>query len=93
MAEDRLFDPNTLREAREGFQEFSRRLEDLAGDAEDRGRSMVRFLRTIPAADEKKKEELADFFRSDVGQRYNKFARRMLYDELLGPDRNKENRG
>jgi len=90
---DNLFNPETLREAQEGFREFSRRFEELAGEEQPRANSVVRVLRTIPADDEKKKEELADYFRSEEGQRYNAFERRALYDELLGPHRNRENRG
>ena len=82
-----------LRSAIDELDVIRKRIDDLVDDEVDPGRSMVRFLRTIPADDESKKDELKKFFASSQGQRYNKFARKLLYDELLGTERNRETIG
>ena len=82
-----------LRTAIDELDTIRRRIDDIVDDEVDPGRSMVRFLRGIPADDNRKKRELAKFFQTSQGQRYNSFAKRLLYDELLGRERNEENRG
>ena len=56
-------------------------------------RNLVDELRRIPARDERKKTALADFFASERGQHFSRDEKRQAYDQLLGSERNKENRG
>ena len=88
-----LYDPETMREAQEGFREFSRRMEDLIDEPVDPSRSIIRFLKSIPTDDKTKKRELALFFQRDEGQRYSAAERKQAYDELLGVQRNRETIG
>ena len=88
-----LYDPDTMRETIEGYREFSRRLEDLIEEPADPSRSIVRFLKGIPADDDKKKEELTKFFQTSAGSRYSSAERKQAYDELLGAHRNRDTIG
>jgi hypothetical protein len=90
---DSLFDPDLIAEAEAGFQEFARRFGELAGEPVDPVDSIIRFLRTIPAEDMRKKEELAKFFRSDAGSKYSAEDRKAAYDRLLGAEINRRMRG
>lgn len=92
MAE-RLWDPVTMVEALEGFREFSRRFEEIAARVSPTTDDIVRFIRAIPASDTEKKRELAKFFDTDEGSRFTTHEREAAYDDLLGRERNKENRG
>lgn len=83
---------NTIEEAVQGRDEYVNWLvsrEETAVEAEN----VVRFLRGIPADDMARKRELAKFFQSDLGSRYTREERKVLYDSLLGANRNKELRG
>lgn len=93
MADDSLFDRQTLNEAVEGFQEFSRRFDALATGRRTDKDNIVRFLRQIPADDMTKKVELAKYFQTRDGQTYSTRERRESYDELLGRDRNRRTFG
>lgn len=93
MADDSLYDRRTLQEAQEGFQEFSRRFEELAGERTRPVDSIIRFLRGIPADDISKKKELAKYFQTQDGQSYNREQRRAAYDDLLGRERNRRTYG
>ena len=93
MADDSLYDRNTLEEAKEGFREFSNRLDRLIGEPERKVDSIIRFLRNIPADDMAKKVELAKFFRTQEGENYNDAEKREAYDSLLGKDRNRRTHG
>jgi hypothetical protein len=90
---DSLFNPDLLQEAVEGFQEFSARFQEIADADTGFIENTVRFLKRIPAEDMAKKRELAKFFQSELGQGYDRKARKAAYDELLGEGRNKELRG
>ena len=93
MADDSIFDQQTLEEAKEGFREFSNRLDRLIGEPERKVDSIISFLRTIPADEFQKKIELAKFFQTREGQGYDTSERRKAYDELLGRDRNRRTFG
>lgn len=93
MADDSLFDRQTLNEAVEGFQEFSSRLDQLRAGARTDKDNIVRFLRQIPADDMAKKKELAKYFQTPDGQTYSTEERRAAYDDLLGAERNKRTHG
>ena len=80
-------------EAIAGFQEFSERFTQLAEVEEDPVDGIVRYLRSIPAEDMVKKQELAAFFKSEAGSQYTKAERKAAYDALLGEGRNAELRG
>ena len=88
-----LYDRRTLDEAREGFQQFSQRFEELATGRRTDVRNIVRFLRQIPADDMRKKEELAAYFRTPDGETYSQEEKKQSYDELLGVERNRDTRG
>ena len=72
---------------------YDRKLMDLYRQSSSSPRALVDALRQIPARDERKKATLADFFASEAGQHYSKDDKRSAYDQLLGVERNKENRG
>jgi hypothetical protein len=90
---DSLLDPVLLAEAVEGFQDFSRRFEELAGEPVDPVDSIITYLRTVPAEDMRKKQELAKFFNSEAGSKYSAEERKAAYDELLGAEANRRLRG
>lgn len=92
MAET-LYDPVTIAEATEGFQEFSQRFAELAEVEESALAGILRFLRRIPAGDMAKKRELANYFQTEEGAKYTKAERKAAYDELLGSQRNRETIG
>lgn len=86
MLEER---PNTnWSEIIEGGEEFHTRLEELQEGARVEVDNIVRFLKQVPADDKRKKEELAAFFQTEEGGRYNAAERKRAYDDLLGPNRN-----
>jgi len=93
MADDSLFDRRTLGEAIEGFQEFSRRFEQLATGRKTDVNNIVRYLRGIPADDKAKKVELAKYFQTSDGQTYTTEEKNRAYDDLLGTNRNKRTFG
>lgn len=88
-----LYDPGTLAEAEEGFREFSRRFAEIAGEEPSPLDSTIRFLRSIPASDMAKKNELAKFFQSEAGGNYTRAERKAAYDALLGKANNRSTIG
>lgn len=82
-----------LRGAREGFNDFMRWWERGVTGSGRTLESVVHNLRQAPARDERKKAQLAEFFQTPAGQAYSKEEKRQAYDDLLGVQRNKENRG
>lgn len=93
MAEDSLYDRRTLNEAIEGFQDFSRRFDQLASGRRTDVNNIVRFLRSIPADDMAKKRELAKYFQTADGQTYSREEKKRSYDDLLGTERNRRTLG
>jgi hypothetical protein len=69
------------------FEDY-RALRDAEIEASD-VRGMVRRLRQIPGSDREKKRELAFFFQSQEGSRFDKDDRSRAYNELLGRERNR----
>ena len=90
---DSLLPQDLLREAIQGFQEFSARFAAIAEAEPDPLKDYVAALRQIPAGDTPKKAELAKFFQTEAGSKYSRAEREAAYNELLGRERNRENIG
>lgn len=88
-----IFNEELIEEAVEGFQEFSRRFAAIAEEEPSPLESTLRFLKSIPAGDTPKKNELSKFFQSEAGSSYTREERKAAYDELLGRERNEETIG
>jgi hypothetical protein len=90
-----LFDRarDLLRSARDGATEFLDWYFNDKPGYEVRKEEVVERLRRIPASDTSKKEQLAAFFQSPEGQGSSRAEREQAYNDLLGRERNKENRG
>ena len=93
MAEEGFFNEEALKDAVEGFKDFSARFGELAGEPQPEVESIIRFVRGIPGPDMAKKRELAKYFQSEGGQKYSKEERRQAYDDLLGHSRNRRTHG
>lgn len=76
-----------LRTMHQDFEDY-RALRDAEIERSDI-RGTVRRLRTIPGSDREKKRELAFFFQSEEGSRFDKDDRHRAYNELLGRDGNR----
>lgn len=85
--------PDLWYEVDQGSVEFTSRIQELEAGAEVEVSNIVRYIRSIPAADDRKKAELAAFFQSEAGSKYTRAERKAAYDELLGEGRNRELRG
>lgn len=90
MAEDGR---QNLRDASVGRDIYESRLQELRRGARTEVDNIVRFLRQIPADDTRKKKELARYFETEDGQRYDAADRKIAYDELLGKSRNRDHIG
>lgn len=77
----------TMGSMRDDFEAY-RNLRDAEIERSDL-RGMVRRIRQLPISDRIKKRELAFFFQSEEGSRYDTDDRRRAYDEALGRDRNR----
>lgn len=87
-----LFDAaiRKLGEALFGRRDAEVTITDIVNTETDPAKSMVRFLKQLPAEDKAKKRELANFFKTVEGEQYSKQERKRAYDELLGPSRNRD---
>lgn len=79
-----------LREAIFGRTEYEAQAPIEISTDVDPLRSMVRFLKQLPAEDRAKKRELANFFKTVEGEQYGTEERKRAYDELLGASRNRD---
>ena len=86
------FTPKELDQARADleakYEEFSNRTA-----SEDEVRSIIRYLRGVPAEDRRKKDELSKYLNSERGSGFSKQERKKFYDELLGENRNRRTIG